>query len=123
MNTNPKKILIIDDELAIARTLGLKLTKNGYIVKSAMDGLEGLAILEKESFDLIILDLIMPKMDGFTFAEKLKEKNINIPIVIASNISQEEDINRIARLGIKEYFIKTNTSIATIVEHIKKILG
>jgi len=122
MDTNGKKILIIDDEPAIANILSLKLNKNGFQVKTAKNGREGLEEMEKDKFDLILLDLVMPEMDGFQVAERLKAKNSKTPVIVISNLGQEEDINRVGMLGVKEYFIKTNTPVSKIVDRIKEIL-
>lgn len=66
---------------------------------------------------------MMPKLDGFGLLEKLKEKKINIPVIVTSNLSQEEDEEKVKKLGAKEYFIKSNTPIIQIVENVKKILN
>lgn len=117
-----KKILIIEDEKPMARALELKFMHAGFEAVSAGNGEEGLAILEKRTFDLILLDLVMPKMDGFSTLEILKQKGIKIPVMILSNLSQEEDIKRAKSLGAKEFFIKSDTPIATIVEKIALFL-
>ena len=69
-----KKILIIEDEKTLARALELKLTHSGFEVVTVFNGADGIAIIQKESFALILLDLIMPKMDGFVVLETLKKK-------------------------------------------------
>lgn len=120
--TPTKKILIIEDEKPMARALELKLTHAGFEVVSAGNGEDGLAILEKRTFVLVLLDLVMPKMDGFSVLETLKQKGIKIPVMILSNLSQEEDEKRAKALGAKEFFIKSNTPIATIVERVSQFL-
>jgi len=122
MPTKPKKILIMEDEKPMARAMVLKLTHAGFEATSANNGEEGLAILEKENFSLILLDLIMPKMDGFSVLEALKQKNIKTPVIILSNLSQEDDEKRAKELGAKDFFIKSNTPIAEIVERVNKFL-
>lgn len=117
-----KKILIIEDEKPIARVMGLKLTRAGFETKIANDGEEGMKILEKEKFDLILLDLVMPKMDGFSTLEALKEKQIKTPVVMLSNLSQEDDEKKARELGAKGFFIKSNTPISNIVEMASKML-
>ena len=118
----PKKILIIEDEKPIARALELKLVHAGFEAKAVFNGEDGVALFQKETFDLILLDLIMPKMDGFKVLEALKEKKIETPVIILSNLSQEDDERRAKALGAKEFFIKSNTPIATIVEKIERFL-
>jgi len=122
MPTEPKKILIIEDEIPMARAMVLKLTHAGFEATSASNGEDGLTILEKESFSLILLDLIMPKMDGFVVLETLKKKGIKTPVIILSNLSQEDDEKRAKELGAKGFFIKSNTPIATIVEKVAQFL-
>ena len=122
-STQPKKILIVEDEKPMARALELKLNKSGFEAKALFNGEEALKILETEKFDLILLDLVMPKVDGFAVLTALKEREIETPIIVTSNLSQEEDFKRAKELGAKDYFVKSDTPIADIVEHIKKFLN
>lgn len=106
----------------MAHALELKLTHAGFEAKAVFNGEDGVKLLQKETFALILLDLIMPKMDGFKVLETLKEKKIQIPVMIVSNLSQEDDEKRAKALGAKEFFIKSNTPIATIVEKVAQFL-
>jgi len=117
-----QKILIIEDEKTLSKALELKLSLSGFAVTTALNGEDGVALLLKESFSLILLDLIMPKMDGFAVLTILKEHNIETPVIILSNLSQESDMRRTEELGAKEFFIKSNTPIMTIVERVIEIL-
>ena len=117
-----KKILIIEDEKPLARALELKLTHAGFEAKVVFNGEDAIELLQKESYALILLDLIMPKMDGFTVLAILKVKKIETPVMILSNLSQEQDEKRAKEFGAKEFFIKSNTPIATIVERIIELL-
>lgn len=117
-----KKILIIEDEKTLARALELKLTRAGFEVEVVFNGEDGMALLEKESFELILLDLIMPKMDGFTVLSNLRGKRIKTPVVVLTNLSQENDIERTKKFGVREFFIKSNTPIAVIAERVIKLL-
>lgn len=117
-----KKILIIEDEKTLARALELKLTRADFEVKTVFNGEDGIALLQEEIFALILLDLIMPKMDGFMVLASLKVKKIKTPVMILTNLSQENDIKRTKEFGVKEFFIKSNTPIATIVERVVKLL-
>lgn len=118
-----KKILILEDEKPMAKALVLKLEHCGFTAQSVGNGDDALKLIEKEKFDLILCDLIMPKMDGFTFLEKLKNKNLGIPVIVLSNLSQEVDEKKARDLGARDFFIKSNTPIADIVEHVKKVLN
>ena len=116
-----KKILIAEDEKPMANAMETKLTSEGFEVKIVEDGDEALNLLKKEKFDLFLLDLIMPKVDGFSVLEEMKEKKIKVPVIILSNLSQEEDIKKTKALGAKGYFIKSNMSLGEIVSQIKKL--
>ncbi len=118
-----KKILIIEDEKPLAHALELKLTHAGFQVKVVFDGEDGIAQLQKEAYALVLLDLVMPKMDGFTVLENLQAKKIKTPVIVLSNLSQAEDKNRVKALGVKEFFIKSNSSIASIVERVTQLLN
>ena len=118
----PKKILIIEDEKSLARALELKLTHAGFKTKVVLNGEDAMQIIGKESFALILLDLIMPKMDGFTLLAMLKVKKIKTPVLVLSNLSQDEDEKRAKEFGAKEFFIKSNTPIATIVLRVIELL-
>lgn len=118
-----KKILIIEDEKSIARALEHKLVYAGFEAKTVFNGEEGVELLQKETFTLILLDLVMPKMDGFEVLEALKEQKNKTPVIVLSNLSQEDDEKRARALGAKEFFIKSDTSIVTIVERVAQLLG
>lgn len=117
-----KKILIVEDEKPLARVLSLKLNSAGYQVVIAYDGKEALAILSKQTFDLIILDLIMPKEDGFQVLQKIKDMGIKMPIIVSSNLSQIEDVKRAKQLGALDYFVKSDTTLVNVVEKVKQYL-
>ena len=117
-----KKILIIEDEKTLARALELKLTHSGFEVVTVFNGADGIAIIQKESFALILLDLIMPKMDGFVVLETLKKRKIETPVLVLSNLSQQGDMKRTKEFGVKEFFIKSNTPIAVIVGRVIELL-
>ena len=116
-----KKILILEDEKPMARALELKLTHAGFETRVAFNGEEGLSYLGKESFDLILLDLVMPKMGGLAFLEAMK-KDSKTPVIVMSNLSQAEDERRARDLGAQDFFIKSDVPIANIVERITQFL-
>jgi DNA-binding response OmpR family regulator len=118
-----QNILIIEDEKTLAHALEQKLTRAGFLVSVAFNGEDGIALLEKNSFDLILLDLIMPKVDGFAVLSALCRKHDTTPVMVLTNLSQEEDMRRAREFGAKEFFIKSNTPIATIVERVEKLVS
>src|SRR6185369_2365140 len=115
MSKKQKKVLIVEDEKPMAHALELKLTKVGYLPVVCHDGESALKILQQEKFDLILLDLMMPKLDGFGVMEQLKSQNSKISIIVTSNLGQEEDSRRAKELGALEYIIKSDTPIGEIV--------
>ena len=123
MPAQTKRILIVEDEKPLARVLENKLVHIGFEVKSVFDGEAALSLLAQEKFDLIVLDLVMPKTDGFGVLAKLKTFNIQTPVIVTSNLSQEEDLKKAKELGAKDYFIKSDIPLAEIVERVKKVLA
>lgn len=117
-----KTILVVEDDRPLSHALELKLSHAGYKVKTASDGKAAIEILSGESFSLILLDLVMPEVDGFKVLEIIREKKITTPVIVLSNLGQEEDEAKAKGLGAKEFFVKSNTPIATIVEHVKAVL-
>ncbi|MDP3779464.1 MAG: response regulator [bacterium] len=119
-----KKILFIEDESALQRAATRILTDQGYQTLSAMDGETGVALAQKEMPDLILLDLIIPKKDGFTVLEELKkdEKTKSIPVIVLTNLEGNADVERALLLGATTYLVKTNYQLEEVVEKIKGIL-
>lgn len=118
-----KRILIVEDERPLAHALELKLGHEGYETVVALSGAEGLEKARNESFDCILLDLIMPEVDGFSFLQDYRKKNANTPVIILSNLGQEEDKAKAKTLGATDYFVKANTPILQIVNRVKSSLG
>ena len=114
------KILIADDNKAIAMALDLKLQHEGFEVKVVFNGIEALDSLGKEKFDLLILDLIMPQLNGFGVLKSIKEKGIKIPVIVSSDLSQSEDINKVKELGAVDFFVKSDMSVVEMVQKIKE---
>lgn len=117
-----KNILIVEDEKPLAHALSLKLTHEGYRSQIAVNGADGQKEALTGTYDLILLDLIMPEVDGFAVLQAMNDKNITTPVIVLSNLGQDEDRERALKLGAKAYFVKANTPIAEILTHVKKIL-
>lgn len=117
--TTKKKILILEDEKPLAHALELKLTHEGFDVVTTDNGEMGVSILEKEKFDLVLSDLIMPGVDGFGILEAIKTKKINVPVIVMTNLNQEEDKKRAYDLGAVDFFVKSNSTLSEIVEGVK----
>ena len=116
-----KKILLAEDEQAISKVLALKLIKSGYAVTMVGSGEEVVAEIAKNKYDLILLDLLMPKMDGWAVLEKLKGSNLKI--VVMSNLGQDEDIKKAKALGALDFFIKSDVPLLDIVQKINTFLA
>src|SRR6185369_16962362 len=103
-----------------------KLTREGFSIVKAKDGVEGLKLAQKNVPDLILLDIVMPSMDGVSMLKKLREdgKTENIPVIIISNLSEIERITNIlqAKKGVIEHIVKSHWSLEELVEKIKKTL-
>ena len=106
----------------MARALELKFSHSGFATTPAFNGEEALAKIEAETFDLILLDLILPKMDGFEVLEALKKKGVKTPVIVTSNLGQDEDKQRAAAFGVKGYFVKSNTAISKLVDEVTKLM-
>lgn len=119
-----KKILFIEDESALQRAAGAVLEEKGYTVLSALDGELGLRTAKKELPDLILLDLILPKKDGFEVLKELKGDPAmqNIPVIILSNLAESADVERALALGARTYLVKTNYRLEEVVEKIDSVL-
>ena len=123
-----KKILIIDDDEIFAKLLADSLPKDKYVVTHVGNGEDGLKALEKDRPDVMILDLIMPKMGGMQFLEALKKKGgNNVPILISSQLSKIKDVSDgvVAgiEVGVKGYIIKSSENMEMIINTIKKTIG
>ncbi len=116
------KILIGEDEKSLAKALTYKLKKAGFDAVAVYNGEEVMEYLGKNIINLIILDLVMPKKDGFAVLSELREKKIKIPVIVASNLGQQKDIEEAKSLGAVDYIIKSDTPLGEIVERINKLV-
>ncbi|MEK7184146.1 MAG: response regulator [Patescibacteria group bacterium] len=117
--TESVRILVAEDEPAIAKALELKLTHAGYQVVLAADGEAALQQIKDGKFDMLLLDLIMPKTDGFGVLEALQAKKSRLKVIVLTNLGQEEDLARAKKLGATDYFVKADTPIADVVAHVE----
>ena len=125
---NKQKILVVEDDLPVLRALVDKLIREGFVVLQAKDGQEGLAVALRDHPDLILLDIIMPKMDGLTVMKKLRAENEwgkKVPIIFLTNLSPDaEETNKSITEGVPAYYlVKTNWSMADVVEKIRERLN
>ncbi len=121
----PKKILLIEDEELIISLLQRKLEKEGYQVSVARNGVEGMEKMREDKPDLILLDIVMPRMGGFeVMGEMRKEKELRvIPIIIISNSGQPVELDRAKKMGVRDWLIKTEFDPKEVLSKIKKQIG
>lgn len=116
-----KRVLIVEDERPLSHALDLKLQHEGYETVVAQNGEECLKALEEQEFNVVLLDLVMPVLDGFQVLAELQKKPNPPAVIVLSNLSQTEDESRVLKLGAKKYFIKSDTPLETIVNEVKQI--
>jgi len=123
---NDKKIeiLTIEDDKFLLKAYKIKFSQAGFDIITATDGATGLELAKKEMPAVILLDLMLPKMNGFEFLKKIKsdEQTKNIPVLVLSNLGQKDDRERATSLGAVEYLIKTDCKLEEIVEKIRKYI-
>lgn len=121
----PKTILIIEDDKFLRELIAKKLSVQGYEIVEAVDGNEGVEKVKEIKPDLILLDLILPGIDGFEVLKKIKEDPVLslIPVIILSNLGQKEDIEKGLELGAVDYLIKAHFAPVEIIEKIERVLG
>ncbi len=119
------KILVVEDDKFLKKIYETKLSLEGFLPVIASNGAEGLELIKKEKPDLVLLDLIMPLKTGFEVLDEMSKNKIfrTIPVIVATNLGQEEDRKRVMELGVKDYIIKSDTPIQGIIDRIKKILS
>ena len=119
-----KKILFVEDESALQKAFSDILTQAGYKMVSALDGEIGLRLAKSEKPDLILLDIILPRLDGFDVLKRLKEdlELREIPVIVLTNLERIEDVEKAIELGAKTYLVKTQYTIEEVIEKIKKAI-
>lgn len=119
--TEQKTILLVEDEPLLSALLKQRFEKDGFAVLLAKNGEEALTILREHKPNLILLDIILPKVSGFEFMEKIREdpQFERVPIIITSNLGQESDIKKGKDLGAVGYFVKAHVSIEDLVTEVK----
>jgi OmpR family response regulator RpaB len=122
-----QKILVVEDDITMREIVVSKLTSFGYKVVEADDGKKAIEVWTKEKPDLVLLDLMLPEMDGFSVLENMRKsadsKLANTKVIILSNLWSKEDIERTKKLSIEEFMVKAYHTTEDILEEVKKILG
>ena len=118
-------ILVVEDDRFLRRACEVSLQKRGFVVRSAIDGEVGLQMAREAIPDLILLDLLMPRVSGIELLEQLRADPVTagIRVVIMSNSSREEDKAHASRLGVLGYYVKANLSLRALGDEVSRILG
>jgi len=118
------KILFVEDEPTLQKAVGEILGQEGFEVLAALDGEAGLELIKKEKPDLILLDLILPKKDGFTVLKEIKEdENLkDIPVIVLTNLEGMGDVEKAMSLGATTYLVKANYELDDVIKMIKENL-
>lgn len=119
-----KKILIVEDDTFLMSLLARKLASKGYGLLIAKDGKEALDVVNSGHPDTVLLDILMPNMNGFEVLEKIKasDETKNIQVIMLSNLGQQSDIDKALKLGASHFLVKANTSPDEIVTKIEEII-
>jgi two-component system, OmpR family, response regulator len=119
-----KTVLIAEDDEILLRALYLLFHKGDYTIASATDGETALKMTERLKPDIVLLDLLMPKMNGFDYLRDIKANaNLkNIPVIVLSNLGDRDDIEKAKALGADDYFIKAETNVSILFDKVKKKL-
>ena len=120
---NSKSILIVEDERPLSHALEMKLKNQGYTTTVVVNGQDALDALHKGSYDLVLMDLIMPVMDGFALLTAIRDEKLKAQVIVLSNLGQDEDRAKKKELGAIDYFVKSNTPIADIMRRVQQALA
>jgi two-component system alkaline phosphatase synthesis response regulator PhoP len=120
-----RRVLLAEDDRFLRRAAESRLRQNGFTVLPAVDGEEALKVARAERPDLILLDLIMPKLQGFEVLKALKQDPATapIPVIVLSNLGQDEDLKQAMELGAIAYFIKAHLSLQDLVQRVAQTLA
>ena len=124
MSGEPRRILVAEDDRFLRKAAEMALKRKGYTVLTAADGEEALRAAQSELPDLILLDLIMPKLNGFDVLQALKKEapTAKIPVIVLSNLGQDRDVHQAMDGGATAYFIKTDLSLHALVQRVEATL-
>ena len=120
-----KKILVVEDEELIGDLLQRKLLQEGYYASVAKDGEEALKQIREEKPDIILLDIVLPRLNGFEVLAELKEDEAlrQIPVIIISNSGQPAEIEKAKELGVRDWLVKTEFDPQEVLEKVKRQIG
>ena len=124
MSDQKKTIILAEDDKFLRSIFQKRLEEGGYIVRPASDGQEAIDMLKKAVPDLVLLDLIMPRKNGFEVLQEMRAdgKLKSVPVVILSNLSQDKDMDQAKKLGIAGYLTKSSVSLVNLLDEVRKFL-
>jgi DNA-binding response OmpR family regulator len=119
-----KKVLVVEDDLVLQRTVFDFLALEGFEMVAASNGEEGIEVAKRENPDLILLDIILPKKDGFEVIEALKadEETKNIPIILLTNLGSLNDVEKALKMGANNYLVKADYKMEEVARKVKEVL-
>jgi CheY-like chemotaxis protein len=123
--TTDRRVLLVEDDRVLRRACEASLQRRGLIVLCAQDGEEGLRLARAEAPDLVLLDLLMPKLNGLEVLRALRadERTRNLPVLILSNSSSATGVDEVTSLGIAGYWVKANLSLQELGDRVIDLLG
>lgn len=121
----PTKVLLVEDDRFLRKAAEVTLRRQGFEVLTAQDGEAGLELAREARPDILLLDLIMPKMHGFQVLEHLKADRTTsaIPVIVMSNLGQDSDVQRAMDAGAAAYVVKSNTALQSLVDTVRDVLA
>lgn len=119
-----KKVLIIEDESSLLELLVEKFKESGFKVNYAQSAEAGLRLALQGQPDLVLLDIILPKMDGLTMLKKLRQNSwgMSVPVIILSNLSDRKKVSEAMRMGVYDFLVKSDVKLADIVKEVREVL-
>ncbi len=120
-----KKILVVEDDMNLLKAITTALKDAGFNVISSEDGESGLSLVKSENPDVVLLDIVLPKIDGFSVLKKMKKgkDTKDIPVILLTNLAHEKDMEKGLRLGAENYLVKAHFGLSEVVENVKSVLS
>ena len=125
MNKLVKKVLLIEDESVLLELLSGKFKDSGFEVSCAQSAEAGIKLALQNHPDLILLDLILPKMDGLTMLKKLRkdEWGKRVPVIILSNLNDQRKVSEAMKIGVYDFLVKSNVKLSDVVKEVREVLS
>jgi DNA-binding response OmpR family regulator len=123
--SDKKTVLLIEDDPFLVKMYKEKFEVEGFNTLIAEDGLKGLQLATTQNIDIIILDILIPKLSGIDLLTKLRKdpKGVSVPVLVLTNLTQKEDEVKTTSLGVKEYLVKSDYTPSQVVEKVRMYLG